>query len=155
MGTESYVRVCSHDAARLGKPVEETEVFEVTSHGMNFTTILQNQAHTCNSLLLHTVLCRCNAIPCCCIQYLVVAFKFFGFSKWVCGRNNAITMFCKFSFATSICCIFWCRCTCRQLLRLCSVMQALPECRRKNTLQDGSLTKQGSRSGSRICASSS
>ena len=38
------VLVCSHDAARLGKPAEETEGFEVTSHGMNFTTILPNQA---------------------------------------------------------------------------------------------------------------
>ena len=43
------VLVRSHDAARLGKPAEETEVFEVTSHGMNFTTILPNQAHTCNN----------------------------------------------------------------------------------------------------------
>ena len=41
--------VCSHDAARLGEPAEETKVFEVTSHGMNFTTILPNEAHTCNN----------------------------------------------------------------------------------------------------------
>ena len=47
------VLVCSHDAARLGKPAEETEVFEVTSHGMNLTTILPNQARTCNTLPLH------------------------------------------------------------------------------------------------------
>ena len=39
----------SHDAARLGKHAGETGVFEVTSHGMNFTTILPNQAHTCKN----------------------------------------------------------------------------------------------------------
>ena len=45
-------RVCSRDAARWGKPAEETEVFEVTSHVTNFTTILPNQARTCNTLPL-------------------------------------------------------------------------------------------------------
>ena len=61
------VFVCSHDAVRLGKPAEKPHVFEITSHGMNFTTILPNQAHTSNTLLLHVILC---------MRHLVVAFKF-------------------------------------------------------------------------------
>ena len=107
------VLVCSHDAARLGKPAEETEVFEVTCRGMNFTTILPNQAHTCDTLLLHAIPCRCNAILCCCMQYLVVAFKFPSF-YWVlffemgCGRDNAIAFFweseCVQATATALQC---------------------------------------------------
>ena len=56
------VLVCSHDAARLEKPAEKPQVFEVTSHGMNFTTILPNLARTCNTLLLHAISCCCNQI---------------------------------------------------------------------------------------------
>ena len=103
------VFVCSHDAARLGKPAEETEVLEVTSHGMNFTTILPSQARTCNTLPLHAIPCRENAITCYCLQYLVIAFKtfvFWVFLKKVCDAIIAIIARCVFfEFAIIVCCI--------------------------------------------------
>ena len=67
-------------------------MFEFTSHGVNFTTILRNQAHTCNTLLLH-------ASSCCRIKIPPVFF--FGFRE-ECGRNDATTTCCKFSFAIDL-----------------------------------------------------
>ena len=57
-------------------------MFEVTSHGMNFTTILPNQAHTCNTLPFHAILCCCNAITCYCMQYLVIAIRNIVFKRF-------------------------------------------------------------------------
>ena len=123
-------RVCSRDAAHLGKPAEETEVFEVTSHVTNFTTILPNQARTCNTLPL-----QCNTLQLQCNNMSLHANSecLKGFFERVC---YAI-------MATTACCIFlWSGCVQRR--RLCSVMQAPPEWRGQNTQQDGSLLKQGS-----------
>ena len=135
------VLVCSRDAARLEKPAEETEVFEVTSHVMNFTTILPNQAHTCKTLMLRALPCRCSAISCCCIQ---TPSDRRVFEK---GSADAIMqlLLVAFFFVCNNCLLHFCgRCACRQRRRLCSVMQALPEWRGQNTQQDGSPSKQGS-----------
>ena len=48
-------------------------MFEVTSHGMNFTTFLPNQAHTGNTFLLHSD-----------------SLRFSGFRNGECGGNNYV-----------------------------------------------------------------
>ena len=88
-------------------------MFEVTSHGMNFTTFLPNQAHTGNTFLLHSD-----------------SLRFSGFRNGECGGNNYVLQI----FVCNIGLLhFLGRGACRQRRRLCIVTQALPEWRGQNT----------------------
>ena len=63
---------------------------QFSGHGVDFMTVLQSQARICHLLWLTLSMCRCIAIPRCCVQQVVAAFKIpLSFRAHTTGvRNN-------------------------------------------------------------------